>query len=589
MTTSPGAGPTWEPTIRLLFAAPYWIEEARRDEIARGWHECMSGYGIDLADYGSVRQWAVTIYDHLASRAMPLTTDDTQFWPEGALEQLGLWVDEGCRKSTEDPIVPGEVIPRPTPRRHDVRVRKDILDLTQEELNHYRARLEKLDITSAAANSAWQQLAYIHTNWCLHYQESFLLWHRANLLYFEDKVGLPIPYWDFMSPEVTRDGSPHSGLPEPFKELTYTHPETGEERPNPLRFAVAKDGRSKVCAGEDHQDTVDGTPCRYVHRDPVLYTTGDDHRREREEKLQLVEKFQSQVRWAFHWPVFSTPEGVPGYPWANIQTFNPPPPDSDYPHRCDFDGLYEQPHDNFHGWIGPDMADNSYTAFDPIFWSYHANIDRIFEEWKRDHPGAMFTATFPIRPFIGPEASEIDFTDPDPYDYTTIGDMARDSRALGYDYAAPHAPDLKALPTPTDSASLYVVFGNVKCIRDTYTIDIFLNLPAATAEDKHGVNGRHYVGRLTRLGMGVDDDKGRCRATGVTRVLDASDTVSALGLTPESPLTLSLVVTDITQDAVIPPEEYADLPGFHPVLRWGGQVNGEAASAGPPAEEGRCH
>jgi hypothetical protein len=41
-----------------------------------------------------------------------------------------------------------------------------------------------------------------------------------------------------------------------------------------------------------------------------------------------------------------------------------------------FDGLYEQPHDNFHGWVGPDMADNAYTAFDPIFWSYHSNIDR---------------------------------------------------------------------------------------------------------------------------------------------------------------------------------------------------------------------
>jgi tyrosinase len=44
------------------------------------------------------------------------------------------------------------------------------------------------------------------------------------------------------------------------------------------------------------------------------------------------------------------------------------------------------------------MADNAYTAFDPIFWSYHSNIDRIFEEWNRAHPAAQFSSKFPLRP-----------------------------------------------------------------------------------------------------------------------------------------------------------------------------------------------
>ena len=138
--------------------------------------------------------------------------------------------------------------------------------------------------------------------------------------------------------------------------------------------------------------------------------------------------------------MFSTPEGTPGYPWANILTFNPPPPDSDYPHKTDFDGLYEQPHDNFHGWVGPDMADNAYTAFDPVFWSYHANIDRVFEQWKRGHPEATFTANFPLRPFVGDDARRLDMTTADVWQYTTIGEMARDSRVLGYDYAARRLP-----------------------------------------------------------------------------------------------------------------------------------------------------
>jgi hypothetical protein len=44
--------------------------------------------------------------------------------------------------------------------------------------------------------------------------------------------------------------------------------------------------------------------------------------------------------------VFSQPEGSPGCPWANILVFDPPR------NRQDFDGLCEQPHDNWHGWIG---------------------------------------------------------------------------------------------------------------------------------------------------------------------------------------------------------------------------------------------
>lgn len=375
--------------MQSLFAAPYWIPLDRRNKLAAGWLECMKGYQIDLSDYESVCESAVTIYGHLASQSMPKTSDPTQFWPEVALKRLRDWIGAGCPRTLEDPVRRRRMPPPPGHSRRPVRVRRNILDLSDEELAEYRARLEELGATEADPDKPYRRAAYVHTDWCLHYQETFLLWHRANLLYFEDLLGVPIPYWNFMSPEATVDGSPDAGLPQPFKDLTYIHPGSGEERPNPLRFAVAKDGRSKACA-PGGRGLPDGADCRYVQRDPILYTTGKDHRKERLAKLELIGHFQYQVAFALSWPVFSTPEGAPGYPWANILTFDPPPPDSDYPHRTDFDGLYEQPHDNFHGWVGSDMADNAYTAFDPAFWSYHANIDRVFEEWKRAHPEATF-------------------------------------------------------------------------------------------------------------------------------------------------------------------------------------------------------
>jgi tyrosinase len=167
-----------------------------------------------------------------------------------------------------------------------------------------------------------------------------------------------------------------------------------------------------------------------VQRDPVLYTTGDDHRAEREKKLGLTRKYQQQVARALGFDVFSTPQGG-GYPWANIPSFDPPAPDSDYVYRDqNFDSAYEQPHDNYHGWVGPDMADNAYTAFDPVFWSYHANCHRphVGDLAARASRGAVHRQHV-AAPFAGPRAETLVFDDPRRFAYTTIGDIARTAAA----------------------------------------------------------------------------------------------------------------------------------------------------------------
>lgn len=552
----------------------------------------MVGYGIDLADYGSVRASALTIYEHLASRSMPLTTDPTEFWPEEALALLRAWVEQGTRRTADDPVTPPSVrLPAPEPAPL-LRVRRDILQLSADELDAYRERLEALGATSTDASSPWQQVAYIHTDWCLHYQEAFLLWHRANLLYFEELLGMAIPYWNFMALDASRDGTPESGLVQPFRDLTYRAASSGEQRPNPLRFAVAKDARSKACApGSASPPAPD--QCQFVQRDPALYTTGENSRSEREAKLQQIALYQYQIDHALRLDQFSTPEGAPGYPWANILSFDPPPPDGDYPYRgTSFDGAYEQPHDNFHGWAGPDMADNAYTAFDPLFWSYHANVDRIFEEWSRLHPAATYTANFPLRPFVGPRARSVSFVDADSFVYTTIGDMAKDSRALGYDYGPPRSetravgrPLAPATPVHDADVRLFVAFPDVRCLMDTYTVDVFLNLPDPSSQDMREGHAEHYVGRLTRLGMGVQDERGRCTPAGVTRVLDATHVAHHLGLQPGERAELSLLVTHAHTGRILAPAEYRQLPGFAPVAAWGRH----APTSPTPSAPKTCH
>jgi tyrosinase len=67
-----------------------------------------------------------------------------------------------------------------------------------------------------------------------------------------------------------------------------------------------------------------------------------------------------------------------------------------------FFGALENVHNLIHNFsggqspyqVGPnndfstgDMVDPGRTAFDPIFWGHHANVDRLWAEWQRRHPG----------------------------------------------------------------------------------------------------------------------------------------------------------------------------------------------------------
>jgi len=86
----------------------------------------------------------------------------------------------------------------------------------------------------------------------------------------------------------------------------------------------------------------------------------------------------------------------------------------------------------------------------------------------------------------------------------------------------------------------------------------------------------NYVGRFSRIGMGLVDDKGRCITHGVHRALNAADTVAALGVSSGEQPPLSIVVTRPDSEQQLDEDEYKQLPGFEPSLFWGnlGEVSG---------------
>lgn len=580
--------PVWATDIAPLFAEPYWIEAARRSQIGYWWTRCMAAYLIDFTDPKSVQEWSVTIYNHLASRNMPLTIDTTQHWPAEALETFRLWVNQGYRVTVNDPYNEAPRIPAPSVSAPSLRVRKDIASMSEVEINALRTRLDDvMHICDPSPDSPWQRWAYIHTNWCLHYQEAFGFWHRAYLMYLEELIDMPIPYWDWMAADAADPTSANAGLPQAFLDETYVHPD-GTERPNPLRYAAAKDGCSKLCVLDPK---IPNAQCSHVNRYPVFTDPKSTVPQPRAQYFAMPQIFQQQVSDALLFDTFSTPQGVwgaQGTPWANIPTFAPPQDDALYPFReVNFDGLYEQPHDNYHAWIGYDMADNAYTAFDPIFIAYHANIDRMLEVWIRNHPGAQYTGQTQLQPFTGPLAQTVDFSTDKAWAYTSIGQMAQDSRRLGYDYGPPVSPQYKAktgnavacsqskakastaAPEPAAlAAGPWVVFDGVRCTQDSYTIDVFVQMEAPAPSDV-GPHCAHYVGRFSRIGMGVEDDKGRCITTGVSRMMSARRNIADLCIDEGTPIALSSLVTRLADGHVLSRNEAAELPGFIPEFFWG--------------------
>lgn len=216
-------------------------------------------------------------------------------------------------------------------------------------------------------------------------------------------------------------------------------------------------------------------------------------------------------------------------------------------------------------------------------------------------PRAQFTTQCLLQPFSGHDATQLTFTSADAWRYTTIGDMAQDSRHIGYDYGVPVAPQFGAPKAATGACCKHsatagpaagnaagpgpwVVFDHVRCTHDTYLIDVFLDQPDAATQHISADNP-HYVGRFSRIGMGLVDDKGRCITHGVSRALNAARNAAALGLARGDAVQLSLVVTHLDSGRVLTPDEYMTLPGFIAQLVWD---DPRQTLAGPPPVAGCC-
>ncbi|MBV9852544.1 MAG: tyrosinase family protein [Armatimonadetes bacterium] len=259
-------------------------------------------------------------------------------------------------------------------------LRKEVSTLQPAELAALRDGYQKMMAFSGGDNRSWIYWAGYHgfpNFYCWHHGRTgfgdqqtydlFLPWHRAYLLYFEHTVrdqdpAASVPWWDWTS------GQSHtSGVPAAFSD-----PTAADGSANPLLQGPVP--------------PIQGDPARQTLRFPG--------------------------------PPDQLPTANQVTALMGLGSF------------VDFTSQVQDLHDAVHGWAGGtdpanqqrsgDMGNIGTSAFDPIFWSHHVMIDRIWYLWQIQNGNDSIPQAYlskPLSPFA-----------------LTVADVL-DIQQLGYEYA----------------------------------------------------------------------------------------------------------------------------------------------------------
>ncbi|HEX8646612.1 MAG TPA: tyrosinase family protein [Thermoleophilaceae bacterium] len=289
--------------------------------------EHMASMGYNLATYDGVKKHALEIHFQTQppDRLMPRGPVADKWSPERS-QTFRNWIINGC------PL--GAATPQPAPDVREVapggRVRRNIASLSQPEIDTLAKAFSGVMARDASDPNGYYAMAGAHGlpgAWCAHHDDPFNPWHRTFLKLFEDQLRtisgceeVTLPYWD----------------------ITTLLPDVLQQAP----FAAYK-------LPEDPGATADPPePGTYFP-----YTTSRNDPATIQQNMTtngVYEDIATSITQSL-WGTFST---------GGYQSFS------------------MQAHDGGHDAIGPTMGDQNVAAFDPIFWFFHCNLDRLWLNWQ---------------------------------------------------------------------------------------------------------------------------------------------------------------------------------------------------------------
>lgn len=255
--------------------------------------------------------------------------------------------------------------------------------------------------------------ARIHANQCQHSWEQFLTWHRAYLYFFEQRLQdvdstVTLPYWDWAADRdnvvtsITDMGSAVSldnGIvPEAYR-CWIDQKGIDSLKAQGVSLAVL----DKVAAVLNQ--TFSSGNRLYI---AAKLKYGDDPAADSAilQTLAAINPLWHYQRWPggnknIIFEAYPSPDDIARIlQIENFFTFGSGPENNH------FFGALENIHNlihNFSGGLNPnynpssgepmnvnnpqagDMVNAGRTAFDPIFWAHHSNVDRLWSEWQKLH------------------------------------------------------------------------------------------------------------------------------------------------------------------------------------------------------------
>lgn len=280
----------------------------------------MGPKGIDLSTYDGVKKNAVSIYVHTNGPNADMPPDAAGKWDADRSATFKNWIVKGCPQGTATPPQEGET---PEPDQTVERTRKNVMSLSDQELAALKTAFQGLMDRDISAPNSYFVLAGVHglpEMYCLHHEDRFNPWHRVYMKAFEDELR-SIPGCQDVTMPYWDFSTPLPNVlgEEPF--AGYTLPK--EVTPYPQGYKTSRYDAATIM--KNMEVTYD-----------VLGDTATS---------------LNQSLWGAY--------NLGGYQDFSIQA-----------------------HDGGHVSIGPTMAEQEIASYDPVFWFFHCNIDRLWLSWQ---------------------------------------------------------------------------------------------------------------------------------------------------------------------------------------------------------------
>jgi tyrosinase len=283
----------------------------------------MGNQDLDLTSYEQVQTASGNIYGQVASGNMPPNNP----WTPDMVQTFLNWMTDGCPKGVPAPDQVSAMLSMASARTAAARIRKDVNSLSAPEVATLKKAFEGILAKDPSDTNSYFAQAGIH--WlpglfCQHHVPAYNPWHRAYLLGFENALR--------SVPGCENVTLPYWDITTPFPDLLKSAP------------YASYTYQQNIVGGPRKGDVTSRFPYSQIQANLLQFQVADD-----------ANRALTQTDW----------EDFHGY-WSGAPN-----------------NTIIAAHDGGHGSIGPTMGNQSVAAFDPVFWFFHSNWDRLWWEWQK--------------------------------------------------------------------------------------------------------------------------------------------------------------------------------------------------------------